>query len=111
MGLASFSTGILICVLHKLPIPPLAVTEFGVMFGALLGGGIGILCSDTRGRFSLVGTLAGLTVGGLLALTVVGSDDPLGILRISLLGGVIGWRIGLNQARLRLEVPAWTPAR
>lgn len=109
MGGAAFSTGILICVLHRIPIPPLALTEFGVMFGGLLGAGLGILCSTTQGRFSLVGILSGLLLGSLIALLL--AHDAVGILRLAVLGGVIGWRLALNQARARLAIPAWTPTR
>lgn len=108
-GGAAFGTGLLICILHQIPIPPLAITEFGVLLGGLAGAGIGILCTSTRGRYSLYGVLLGLLVGISIGLAL-GSGVWV-VLRFALLGTVIGWRLALNQARTRLETPAWTPVR
>lgn len=109
MGGASFSTAMLICLLHRVPIPPLAITEFGIILGGLSGAGIGILCSTQTGRYSLVGILAGLLLGTLLGWVTMGSHGAIWTLRIALLGGVIGWRLALNHARKCALVPAWTP--
>ena len=108
MGGASFSTGVMICVIHHLPIPPLAITEFGVLFGALLGAGVGVLCSTVRGKYSLLGILAGFLAAALLAFPFTSAPAAL---RIAVLGAVVGWRLALNQARLHTQTPAWEPAR
>lgn len=108
-GGAAFSTGMIVCLLHRLPIPPLAITEFGIILGGLSGAGIGILCSTPRGRYSLVGILAGLAFGGLVGLATMGGHGPFWIVRIALLGGVIGWRLALNHASRVASLPAWTP--
>jgi hypothetical protein len=108
-GCAAFLTGTMLCIVHRLPIPPLAITEFGILFGGLLGAGAGILCSEPRGRLSLLGIVGGLLAGAVIALPLEGPGDPLGVLRIALLGSLIGWRLALNAARARLNTPAWTP--
>lgn len=108
-GGAAFGTGLLICILHQIPIPPLAVTEFGVLLGGLAGAGIGILCTSTRGRYSLYGVLLGLLLG--LATGLALGSDLWAVLRFALLGVLIGWRLALNKARARLETPAWTSVR
>lgn len=37
-GLAGFSSGVALCLYFKLPIPPLFLTEMGVLVGGCLGG-------------------------------------------------------------------------
>ncbi len=108
-GCVGFLTGTMLCIVHRLPIPPLAITEFGILFGGLIGAGVGVLCSEPRGRLSLLGILGGLLAGAVVALPIQGLDDPLGVLRIAILGSLIGWRLALNVARARLNTPAWTP--
>ncbi|MEW6283497.1 MAG: hypothetical protein AB1758_33110 [Candidatus Eremiobacterota bacterium] len=110
LGALSFVSGLFICFAFKLPVPPLACTEFGILIGAGLGAGIGFLGTDLPGRWSLYGALAGVVAGTLFALLVGGAfATPMGILRIALLASLVGWRAGLTAARQRARTPNWAP--
>lgn len=68
LGVVAFCTGITVCVAYHLPFPPIAVTEVGVILGALSGALAGWAWRLPTGR----GAVRGLGVGALLGLPAAG---------------------------------------
>ena len=64
MGIAGFATGAFICLYFKLPIPPLFITEMGL----LVGGCLGALCALTNSEKKVVPALLSFLGAFLLAL-------------------------------------------
>lgn len=79
-GLLGFLTGVSICIAYHLPIPPIAVTELGVLFGGCFGAFLGYARLFRLWRCTLWGALAGAVAGAVslnwavcLGCLVVGS--------------------------------------
>ena len=64
MGLAGFAAGAFVCLHFKLPIPPLFITEMGL----LVGGCLGALCALTHSEKKGVPALLSFLGAVLLAL-------------------------------------------
>jgi len=64
MGLAGFAIGAFVCLHFRLPIPPLFITEMGL----LVGGCLGALCALTHSEKKVVPALSSFLGAVLLAL-------------------------------------------
>lgn len=59
LGGASFIAGVFICLYYKLPIPPLFLTEFGILIGGCLGAGAVLTGCEKRAFPAAVSILVG----------------------------------------------------
>jgi hypothetical protein len=64
LGILGFTTGAVICLHFHLPIPPLFITEMGI----LVGGCMGALCALTRTERKVLPSLMALSGALLLGL-------------------------------------------
>lgn len=63
LGVVGLVSGMTICIVLKLPVPPIFTTEMGILLGGSLGALIGYTCSFRRGLQSLQGLAVGLLAG------------------------------------------------
>ncbi len=63
LGSLGFVGGISLCVVLKLPFPPIATTEIGVILGGSLGALAGYISCFPAGRKALWGALTGAFLG------------------------------------------------
>lgn len=66
LGLAGFLSGMSICLYYKLPIPPIFITELGV----IIGGCLGALCAVTGTEKRVVPTLLSIVLAVPLSYLV-----------------------------------------
>ncbi len=94
-GATGFLSGVGVCVAYRLPVPPLAVTECGALFGALLGALWGVLASDDVGRKVLQGIYLGIGAAIGLALVAPWALKLPAALAALCLGAYLGYQNGV----------------
>lgn len=94
LGLVGFVSGITVCVAYRLPFPPIAVTEIGVLLGGCLGAMAGYGWCYTAGRGCLKGTFAGAGLGLLPAGLLHGTVSVTVWLACLALGALMGYQAG-----------------
>lgn len=103
VGFLGFFAGISICILFKLPVPPLFVTEMGIVAGAGLGVLVGWSWPDPTRRLTLGGLATGFLTG-LLWCLLRHHFEPWAWVGYTLLGGFLGHQAA---ARDRLGAGDW----
>ena len=74
VGLSGFLTGSFVCLYYQLPIPPLFITELGVIVGGCLGALVALTNTEKRvipSLGSIFLTIPVCIIGGLAAATSV----------------------------------------
>lgn len=84
-GLAGFAAGVFICLHYRLPIPPLFITEMGM----LVGGCLGALCALTNSERKVLPAV--LTLFGTLLVAIGFGVDWLQSLGASAALTVVVW--------------------
>ncbi len=102
LGLSSFLCGLTVCIYFRLPVPPVFITEIGVMLGAGLGALIGYVGCFPGGRACLGGLSLGLLAGLPLALFFGSPGLLVGCLTLGLLLGYQSAHSGVTTSS-----PGW----
>lgn len=108
LGLLSFLCGLTVCIYFRLPVPPVFVTEIGVMLGAGLGALVGYVSCFPGGRACLRGLALGCLAGLPLALALGSPGLLVGCVTLGLLLGYQsghcaaataspGWKLHLRE--------------
>jgi hypothetical protein len=95
-GFVSFCTGIAVCVAYRLPVPPIAVTEIGVLLGGGLGAVAGYCWRFPAGRTAVIGILIGAVLGLPVAGLMHGAVRVLGWLGTVVMAGLVGYQAGMT---------------
>lgn len=86
-GLSGFATGSFICLYYSLPIPPLFITEMGL----IVGGCLGALCALTNSEKRVLTALAAVLLSVPICLLVGLSTGASATLVLAL--GAAGWTL------------------
>lgn len=104
-GFASFCAGVALCITYRLPVPPIAVTEIGVLLGGALGGLAGYCWRIPAGRTAVIGVMVGAVLGLPVAGLMEGAVRVLGWLATVVMAGLVGYQAGVTGADQRPD--AW----
>ena len=96
-GLAGFSSGVGVCIAYRLPVPPLFVTEIGIVLGGCLGAMMGWASNFHLGRQLMRGVLLGLLAGAAFALVAPAGLRALALAAPLGLGIFLGYQAGLVE--------------
>lgn len=84
LGFTGLASGMALCLYLELPIPPVFITEMGVLLGGSLGALVGYSCAYEGMRGAWLGLLLGLLMG------VVSSGPGAMALVLGVIGAVVG---------------------
>lgn len=96
LGAVSFLSGITVCVAYHLPVPPLFITELGILLGGCFGGLGGYAACFPSGRAALRGMLFGALLGLPVAGLLQGSVRLLVWLACVVMATLIGYQAGCS---------------
>lgn len=96
-GLVGFSAGLGVCIHYHLPVPPLFVTEIGILLGGCLGAMIGYANHFHLGRQLMRGILLGGLAGTVLAVVAPADLKALAFGALVGLGIFLGYQTGLVE--------------
>lgn len=95
-GFLAFCTGVGLCIAYRLPVPPIAVTELGVLLGGALGALAGYCWRVPAGRTAVIGVLVGAVLGLPVACLMEGVMRALGWLATVCVAGLVGYQAGVT---------------
>lgn len=99
-GFLAFCTGVGLCIAYRLPVPPIAVTELGILFGGMLGALSGYCWRSPAGRSMVIGLICGAVWGIPVAcLAQHGLTRFCAWLASVVMSGVLGYQAGLAPKR------------
>ena len=91
-GLLGFLIGIAVCIRFKVPIPPLAGSEVGILLGVSIGMLIALICRTRAGRMTLASFGVGSVLGVPVALSVHGHFPVLTWMSMTCLMTFLGYQ-------------------
>lgn len=94
LGILGFVGGISLCIVLKLPFPPIATTEIGVLLGGCLGAIGGYISCFPAGRKALWGALWGAFLGLPAAGLLYGQVSLLTWLGWVVMLSLLGYQLG-----------------
>ena len=91
-GFVAFCAGVGLCIAYRLPVPPIAVTELGVLVGGVLGAAAGFLWRQKAGRGLVLGLLLGLLIAWPAAYLAPAGMRLLAWFAALAMAGVLGYQ-------------------
>lgn len=101
LGTVGFLSGITVCIAYHLPVPPLFITEFGILLGGLLGALAGYTSCFPAGRAALRGLFCGALLGLPVAGLWQGSVGLLAWFACLVMATLIGYQAGCTPTGRR----------